>query len=442
MSFIKQKIHIEYILAWLLRLFLFVLPWPTIWLYREVYINGYKWEYGTLGFYATEGLLWVSVVLFLIWFFKKRQLEIKNWKLEISKDRVFVASVLLFTVYVLLSSFWAIDHDIAWQQGIHIMEACLLFFMLSLGPLRAKSVAKWFVGGMAVQSVLALYQFLTQSTFAFKWLGLVSHAGESGGSSVIVNESGRWLRAYGAFSHPNVLGGFLVVSIGILLVLKYIHSDKFPFWVLQGVLAVQLVALFFTGSRSAWLSVAMMILVYVFVYFHSSFKRKKSLVQDVLVLVLLPLIFIGIFFPLVQTRLFGGSVYEVRSITERVDGYGEAYALFLGHPFFGVGAGNYTAAVYLKNSDMPGWVYQPVHAVPLLVLVELGLFGVGLLLLLFLLYIYVFVSHRFKTYMFFCVILFFPLLAFDHYFYSSYQGLMLFSIVLSFLSRPCSRRAG
>ena len=42
----KKEIHLEQILSFLIKAFLFILPWQTIWIYREQFLNGFKWQYG------------------------------------------------------------------------------------------------------------------------------------------------------------------------------------------------------------------------------------------------------------------------------------------------------------------------------------------------------------------------------------------------------------
>jgi len=66
----------------LLGFLLFLLPWQTIWIYQEKFLNGAKWEYGTLGLYATEILLWLCALLFIIWFYKQQKLQATSYKLQ------------------------------------------------------------------------------------------------------------------------------------------------------------------------------------------------------------------------------------------------------------------------------------------------------------------------------------------------------------------------
>ena len=70
-----KNMSFEKILKFLIGLFLFLLPWQTIWIFREVFVGGIKSEYSTLGLYATEALLWVIILFFICWFWDKRKLH-------------------------------------------------------------------------------------------------------------------------------------------------------------------------------------------------------------------------------------------------------------------------------------------------------------------------------------------------------------------------------
>ncbi|MFZ2190049.1 MAG: O-antigen ligase family protein [Candidatus Magasanikiibacteriota bacterium] len=436
----RKQLSLQSILEFLTKLFLFLLPWQTIWIIREQYLGGVKMEYGTTGFYGTELLLWVTVVLFMVWFVKRnKELGIRN-KFMLTRDRVFVFSVLLFTVYCLLSSMWAFDKGLAWQQGLRIMEMFLLFFIIFLGPLNFLQTAKWFVFGAIPVAVLGIGQFLLQETFTSKWLGLVAHPVWEAGTSIIQSDSiGRWLRAYGSFSHPNVFGGYLVIIIVTLLycyIVKIGEQRRIFINLLFFILyPLFLTALFFTFSRSAWLSFFIILLSFIVIAIKQYFKNlKQSFIIYHLSFIII-ILFSILFFPLIQTRVFSQSISEVRSVTERVSGYHEAWKIFKQDPLLGVGAGNYTLSLYRLDKWQPGWVYQPVHNVGLLVLSELGLVGVSLFFFVIGSFVYLIIKDKDGRNKILFIIPYFlfliPLLIFDHYLYSSYTGLMMFGLFWS-----------
>ncbi len=476
---IKQQLKLDKVLPYLLYLFLFLLPWQTIWIYRESFLHGVKWEYGTLGFYGTEILLWLIICLFLIWYWKQHKFQISNFKFQITSDRVFIFSCFLFTAYYFFSIIWSPDKSMALSQSLHMMEAILLFLIIFIGPFEKEKLVKWFLYGAILPSLLGLWQFLAQSTFAFKWLGIASHPVWEAGTSIMQSDAiGRWLRAYGSFAHPNVFGGYLVIVIVILLNYyivnpllaspykgeektgppPFIGEEKTgpPPFIGEGSLPagkagvglfliaylLSLVALFFTFSRSAWMAVVIVALLYCYIVI----KNRKNTspityhLSPIIYLVSLFIILSIIFFPVLSSRLSASSTNEAQSITERLGGYDEAWQLLKQNPLLGAGAGNYTLAAYQINSNRGGWEYQPAHNAFALFMVEGGIIGVGLFIFVIVSFITYHVSRityqrNCYTWYVLCVMCYVFLAMFDHYLYSSYIGLILSAVYFGLILR-------
>jgi len=81
----SKEITISSLLQFCLGLFLFLLPWPTIYIIQEKFVNGYKWEYGTIGFYATEIILWLTILVFMIWYWQEKKTRARDLKFTFSK---------------------------------------------------------------------------------------------------------------------------------------------------------------------------------------------------------------------------------------------------------------------------------------------------------------------------------------------------------------------
>ncbi len=414
--------NLSCLLGLFLRLLLFLLPWQTIWIIVAPEIGGSKWEYGTIGFYATEGLLWSAVVasIFLMGISYARR-ERKQWRF--TPDRRFAAIVLLVVLYGFLSSVWAPDTNLALQHARRILEAFLFFFLLLTGPLSPKTVVLWFIGGSILPSLLGIFQFFSQSTFSSSLLGLSAHPAWQAGTSVVSSlEIGRWLRAYGTFAHPNVFGGYLVAvlfSVCAFFFLKEREEEKksasgnrMLVFVSAPLIAS---ALFFTFSRSAWLGAGAVMAAFFF-------RRHCSFVLMSIIVLCASISFL--YAPLLTTRIQTSSAEEIRSLSERQHEYDEAWKLFLTHPFFGVGVGNYTAALYFSDPTRSGFAYQPVHNTIILGVVEYGVIGSLLFGLVFL-----FWWKWGKRVSFGVIIGISVLFLFDHYWYSSFSGLMFSALV-------------
>jgi len=411
-----------------LGLFLFLLPWQTIWIYKEVFLLGEKFEYATLGFYATELLLWVVIILFFISYFqkvKKRGKIIFSW----TNDRKFIGALSLFCVYAVLSSLWSVDSSVAQQSALRFVEACLLFLVILLGPLSSINVMQFFVGGALVQSIFGLWQFITQSTFSSTILGITKHPAWQSGTSVVANdEIGRLLRAYGSFPHPNIFGGFMVVALFFLFLLLFQKKQKINYIISHFVYIIILAGLIYSFSRSAMLSGTFFIVVLAVML-----KRKKVAKRIITFTILFTGIFVAVSAPLFAIRMQADTVHETRSLTERASQYEVAKEIIIKNPILGVGAGNYTLALKERTPDLPGWGYQPVHNAVLLFIAEFGIVGVLLL-------IHILVRMRTAMdvpWIFFGILLILAL--FDHYLLSSYVGLMLLVVFTSTVTRHYPR---
>ncbi len=421
-----ENLKIENLLRHLLSALLFLLPWQTIWIYQERYLNGVKWEYGTLGFYATEGLLWLCAVLFMIWYWNKFRAKFSNFqifKFSFSSDRIFLISMLLLIIYQLSSTLWSTDAQIALQQSLRVIEAAILFLVILIGPLSFERAAKWFIAGAVIQALLGIWQFLTQSNFSSTLLGLSAHPAWQAGSSIVGNEAGRWLRAYGGFPHPNILGGYLVIALAALL------PKKLSFIIYHLSFSIIAVALFFTFSRSAWIALVATLFIALVV------NWKKYFPIATISLVIFFILSI-IYWPLVATRLARITQNEIQSTNERITGYSEAISIWKKHTWLGVGAGNYTLVLHQLQPNRPGWEYQPVHNAAVLFLTEMGIIGTTIFsLFLFSFFLFTKSIGIRTTNLFILILPFLPIIFLDHYSYSSLIGLLMTAIYSGLLIR-------
>lgn len=411
--------------------FLFLLPWQTIFLIEERFVDGIKWEYGTFGMYATEMLGWVCVVLFIVWYILRiKDVLWRNNNFSWTRDRIFVLSLLIFVTYGLVIAFFATDQSLAFQSVRRILLASLLLLLFFVGPIKSSKALWVFVLGSVPVSILGIYQFLFQTTFASSVLGLSQHVAHEFGTSIVASESiWRWLRAYGSFSHPNVFGGYLILTL-LSSLLLFGSSSIYKKIILHLIIILQSIALFFTFSRSSWIALCM---VFLFYCYFALRKNKYLHLFPFIPIILSFFVLSTIYFPIFKTRFEGVSQNEIASIAERSHGYTQAILLIKEQPIVGVGVGNYTYALMTLYADMPVWLYQPVHNVIMLIVAEKGIIG-------FLLLIFVFASFfRLLSIYYTDYLLFFagflPLLLFDHYLWSSYVGVVIFFVYTSLYFR-------
>jgi O-antigen ligase len=309
-----------------------------------------------------------------------------------------------------LSATQAVAPVLSLKIALHLF--LLLGFVVALRNLRPPA---WVVVAplavlLAVQGALALLQVRAQSTLIgtvlFHW-DYEATANQSGAIVIELANGSRWLRAYGTFPHPNILGGFLCLALPVVAgAALRLPWRSWVAWLLWGASGLGMVALVLSFSRGAWLGVLGALVWVWLVRWHTKkpltapARRLKSPprvfghqtragrfptthLTKIAGLVLVAALVGGLVVvlgPMLQSRLLlNGVPLEQRSVDERVILL-EASAVFISkHPLLGVGAGNMPLVElnYPPTSD----IAQPAHNVPLAIAVETGLGGLLLWLI-------------------------------------------------------------
>lgn len=428
----------------LFYLIVFLLPWQAIWLWRESFVGGYKWEYGAIGFYGVDIFIVLFLALGLVECFyeKNFKIQISNIKsisnVLISKfknsKRLILNTSYLILTWSLISIAWSPDKLLALFFSWKLLLAIGLFWVVRRIDLSWNKLVFVLLVAGALQGALGMGQFLAQETFSSKWLGVSQHVPSEGGASVVENSSGRWLRGYGAFPHPNVLGGYLAV---ILLIIIWKDAKNFQFSIFNNsifkhFILTTLCLILFSGlivsfSRSAWLVFASGFAILFFM----QKERRKELGKIAIIFSGVALIWISAFSPLFFSRLEGQTRLEQKSLDDRSEYVLQSKEIISENFWLGVGAGNYTAEVAQKNPEQSIWQIQPVHNVFLLVWSELGIIGIVLFLAILL-----FVAAKafsLSPILGFLLYALYFLLFFDHWLWTSHFGLLFFFLILGII---------
>lgn len=385
--------------------FLFLLPFQTVLLLREPLIGGEKWQYGTIGVYFTDVLLVLSLSFVIYdWVRRHRVFSIKyyvssimyrgNPKYIIHNTRYKILAV--FLCWSIFSIFWASDTALATYTAVKLLLAVgAFFFARSLDDAERGKAVKVLLVAAVLQSMLAIGQFLYQASPVSTLLGMSAHEAWQAGSSVLKLEGERWLRAYGSFPHPNMLGGFLatVLVAGIAYYVSSITHGENTKYIIRNTrynLAYHLstililLALLLTFSRAAWLGAALGVGMIVFFQKSRIINHKSKIIFGVLGIGML--VFVFVLRDQIFPRFDPDVIAREGSVSERVVSLADAKTLITAHPLIGVGAGNFTAAV-MKGEKVGGkgetgsetlrpvWSIQPAHNVFVLVFAELGAVG-------------------------------------------------------------------
>ncbi|MEA3355111.1 MAG: O-antigen ligase family protein, partial [Patescibacteria group bacterium] len=227
------------------------------------------------------------------------------------------------------------------------------------------------------QSLLALAQWFKQSSIFGYWF-----FGEQPFNSATANiDKITWFTGaikippMGTFPHPNVLAGFLAVTLPLILY-KGINSNIRLRTLCYTSLLLGTITLFLTFSLSAWLA---FLLIGLPLTLFNHLKKSISPLKFIF-------IYFGFFLILFSfatnfTFLAPASSFSRRSQLSKI-----AIKIIKHKPIFGIGLNNFTI-----NMEKYGHVtattrfLQPVHNIYLLILSETGIIGfIGFLYLLFL----------------------------------------------------------
>ena len=423
---------------YLLYALIFLLPLQTRWMVKLGELNGGYWEYGTYSLYASDIVLIVFLFFCFFVFLSQPNFRFKIFDFRLRRTWLYIG---LLELFVFISIFSAYDWRLALYGYGRFLAGAGLFFLLTQIKFDKIKLYWSVVAAGVIQSCLAIQQFITQSVFSSKWLGMAVQKAESLGVSVVETGDERWLRAYGSLPHPNMLGGFLaiVLLINIILYFNLWQEKKYRIGLLLSLVffAVNFTGLLLTFSRTAWLGFAAGFIVILLNC--SIVSRSKEVLFNIskfiFVIVAIGSLFFYFFRGPILGRINIDSRLENKSIAERADYNKEARQIIGKHWLFGTGIKNYGLAVYNEiDNQKQAYAYQPVHNVFLLVWAEIEIFGL-ICFLVFLLYALTLTLSRSSfagegTRESALMVAMTVMMFFDHWFWSLAFGMYLFWFVI------------
>ena len=311
------------------------------------------------------------------------------------------------------------------------------------------------------QALLAIAQFLKQSSLGLKFIEAgVYGPGMPGVATFIMENGEKVMRAYGSFPHPNVLAGFLLLSIFALY--AKILSSRIRLIGPIGLIGLILIfALFLTFSRTA-IGVFLVVSLVMFLFYikieADQRRSKRGLTQKKTMGVvklfglfaISCIISVVLLFPYLQARFFTISLEE-EAIDLRFFYNKMAFAMIKEKPFLGIGIGNFVFhsqnyEAFLRAAEkmletggevsrqssgqlVPSWIYQPVHNIYLLIAVEMGI--LGLIVFIAILITNCIRMIRMTNPFLFLIIGFLILGLTDHYFWTLHSGGLIFWLALA-----------
>ena len=356
-------------------IFLFSIPFQVR---KILYFSEWRFnEWQSISVYATDVLL---VILLVFWLF--------NFSFKLKKSDYFLLAFLAISAISIKN---ANNHLVSSFQWIKLVEFVIFYWYLSNYALKKFGLYNFFmailVGGV-FQAVIAIIQFLKQSSLGLKYLGeSFINSDLSGIASFYLPSGEKIIRAYGTTPHPNVLASFLLLAIfGFYFVYLYskLHSEHSPladrwdkFMLVSYIL--MLFSFFSTFSRTVIFAFfatfclrGMIILIRKHYRLVFGTQQGRKRIRAILLCGLAAILIFGSFyFDEIKSRISidgEDQAVQLRSFYAKEAMSGEI-------KWFGVGIGNFVSWMVEKNPFLPPYAYQPVHNIYLLLYSENGILG-------------------------------------------------------------------
>lgn len=349
-------------------LFLFLLLIPTqlgkhFWP-EWSYVLGIRVDYLSPTLYLLD-LIWFG---FIIFNFKKF-----NFK----KEKVFNFKTLIVLGFVGINVLMAVNPWVAVYKWLRVAQIFITFFYFIKNRIEIKDkLTKIIPCWVILESLLAMAQMAKNGSLngIFYWLGERSFSFTTIGIAQMSVWGNGLVRAYGTFSHPNSLAGFLLVGLLLWFWLRE-RINKTWWWM---VFWLGLLGILVSGSRTIWVLTLILILGFLL----KNIKNKISLIG--FSLLFLGMIIFGLRLVNMEYQVsdfLGG--WDSDGISKRVQLNIAGFKMIKESPWFGVGAGNFLVRLpeFQKNNGI-FWL-QPVHNILILAWSQVGTIGLFLLFIFF-----------------------------------------------------------
>ena len=217
-----------------------------------------------------------------------------------SKQNIIYYILFFFLICAVLSIFLAKNNLIGIYQVLKLSEFILLFILAGKLINSLKKLYFCFILILSTgftQAVISVAQYYKQGSLGLKWLGEPILSPDLAGVAKIVVDGEKIIRAYGTFSHPNVLAGFLLMSLFISFYFLFFYinnrrrydvvspsvkkpnlsflTQNWRFSFLITLISVQFLAFILTFSRTAWLASLFSLFCFIIYYLTLTISFKK-----------------------------------------------------------------------------------------------------------------------------------------------------------------------
>jgi len=409
--------------AALLKVLVFLLPtqlgyhfWP-----HWAYVFGIRIDYLSPTVYLTD--IVIGALAFL-WLFEKKSKKATRIFLFLSLLGLFASVNILLADLAMAALFkWLKVGELIFVAFIVFQDKSLDIKKTIVRPLTFAAVFVFLVAVAQVvlqRSVGGPLYFLGERTFnsGTPGISLYSIFGKS------------LLRPYSTFSHPNSMAGFAGVALLFLIGLGRELKEKGLVLYLGA--AAFLGTLLLSGSEAAIGGLFLVTVLYVLG------RERKELFGKILLTAAAIMVFASMLLPLVANKTLSEKIVFSERVGQRLVLADLAGRLYAQKPLVGLGLNNFIPeTVELKAADYYSWVLQPVHNVPLLVLVETGMVGFGI----FVLFLFRLIKKAMVMPIFFGLAIIFILITalVDHYWLTLQQNQLLLAVFIGIIFRQNKR---
>jgi len=391
-------------------------------------ISGIRVDYLSPTIYLTDLLV---IGILGVWFWERRsQLSVFSFQSLVKKYRWIIAVFCLLFV----NAFLAQNQGAAFYKLIKIIEFTLLGFYVAknnytpfaIAKRQALLIRRTLSLAVIYSSFIAIAQLLKQASLdgVFWWLGERTFNAFTPGIARAVWDGQLIMRPYATFSHPNVLAGFILVSLTLIAMNRTKETwQRIVKWL---VVILGTITILISLSRAVWL-VGVLVCFWLIIRHLRLTKPDKKIFYSVLCCLLF-----------VLGAIFYSALHlsAEEAISQRIRLAQTSIEMIKQNPLAGVGLNNFVVRLSEYWPIEAVRFLQPVHNIFLLVAAETGL--IGLLIFLWFLYLtfkrlityHLLRSSKLRLSLITSLTAILLLGLFDHYFFTLQQTQLLFTIVL------------
>lgn len=389
----------------------------------------------------TKILFYLSDIIFLFLYLRaKRKFEYRTLKVAYLKLLIiFLLYLSTFYVTHLLSNALFVYYFLLILLGIVTYETTGILFK-NFSTRSKIRISYIFIGLCILQSCISIIQWKTQQPVGLSYLGEPRISRETPGIAKVKLAQDTYIRPYGTFSHPNLLSLYILFSLILLIYIKTYWS-KISF---VSVVSIVLLTYVLTITLSRVPIVIWNGYLFTHILYLVNQKTRNILKKAPIVLAIG---IIGTFL------IFNFSVFMERfnfqDSSKAVRANLNLYATQIIHesPIFGVGPGQSLLHMQqMRHQEKLEFYSEPIHNFWLIIWSEWGIFI--LIPIIFLLLknishsIWLMFNKNYTSeqpyvlFSAFSVLVIIAILSFfDHYFYTSRQGLFIFWSTLAIISK-------